>query len=132
MTTTVNIKRIKLSAPIVIDRKKKKKKRKRRYSPGFKEIQLLERDLTKVTHQAVSSLDDGFDAYRQARDKSAGKKRDGAIVDFVPNVGQGVSETIRTASPIPYDVAKATSKTAWRITRYQIRFATQMADDILR
>ncbi len=130
MTATINIKRIELSTPIVINRKKKKKKRK--YSSGLKDIQLMERDITKVTHQAVRSLDDGLVAYQKARNKSAKKKRDGAIVDFVPNMGKGVSKTLRTASPIPYDLAKASSKTAWRITRYQIRFATQVADDVLR
>ncbi len=120
---------IELSTPIVFDRKKKKKKSK--YSPALKEIQILERELTKVSHQTLRSVEAGLVTYQQAQNKSAKKKRDGAVVDFVPNIGKGMSKTLRTASPIPYNVAKASTKTAWRITRYQIRFVTQIADDIL-
>jgi len=131
MSDSIKIKQTNLSPPIVINRKNKKKKNKRKYSPGLKDIQLLERDLTKVTHQAVRSLDDGLTAYQKARNKTAKKKRDGAIVEFVPNMGKGISKTMRVASPIPYTLAKASSKTTWRLTRYQLRFVTQIADDIL-
>ncbi len=122
---------IKLSTPIVIDRKKKKKKNKRKYSPGLKDIQIFERQLTKTSLKTLRSMKAGLVSYQQAQNRSAKKKRDGAVVDFVSNVGQGMSKTLRVASPIPYDIAKVSTKTAWRITRYQIRFASQIADDIL-
>ncbi len=121
-------KKKKMAAPIVIERKKKK--RKKRYSQGFKDIQIMERRLTRASHRMAQSIDEGMDTYRKARNKSARKKRDGAIVDFVPNVAKGAGKTLRTASLVPYDLARASyPKIARRIVRGQIRFVSRLVKD---
>ena len=118
-------KKQKVAAPIVIERKKKK--RKKRYSKGFGDIQIMERHLTRASHRMVQAIEEGITTYRKARNKSARKKRDGAIVDFVPNVAKGTGKTLRTASLVPYDLVRASyPKTARRMLRGQIRFVSHL------
>jgi hypothetical protein len=92
--------------PIVL-RLKKKKKSKRRYSKGLKEVQRMERHLTRSTHRMASATEKGISYYRKRSIKSARKRRDGVIRDFVPNSGLAMSRTMRVASPIPFDLARA-------------------------
>ncbi len=123
---------IELSPPIVMERKaEKKKKKKKKYSTELKTIQMVEKDFTKISLQTLEAFTAGLTGYEKARNKSAKKKRDGAVVDFVPNVGKGISKTMRKASPIPFKIAKTSSNTAWQITRYQINMVSQIADDML-
>ncbi|MFC1936347.1 hypothetical protein ACFLYP_01625 [Chloroflexota bacterium] len=94
--------------PIVLTLKKKKKKKgKRRYSKGLEEMQRMERHLTRSTHRMASAAEKGISSYRKSSIKSARKKRDGAIRDFIPNSGTAVSRALEEASPIPYDIARA-------------------------
>jgi len=92
--------------PIVLTLKKKKKS-KRRYSKGLKEIQRMERHLTRSTHRMARATEKGISYYRKLNIKSARKKRDGVIRDFVPNSGLAMSRSMREASPIPFDIARA-------------------------
>ncbi len=87
----------------------------------------MERHLTRASHRMIQAIDKGVITYRKARKKSARKKRDGAIMDFAPNVAKGAGKTLRTASVIPYDLVRASyPKTARRILRGQIRFVSYL------
>ena len=92
--------------PIVLTLKNKKKS-KRRYSRDLEEIQRMERHLTRSTYRMAKAAEEGISYYRKLNRKSAKKKRDGVIRDFVPNTGLAMSRAMREASPIPYDFARA-------------------------
>ena len=94
--------------PIILTLKKKKKKRsKKRYSKGLEEVQRMERQLTRSTQRLTRAADKGITTYRKLSIKSAENKKDGAVLDFIPNTGIAMSRSMREASTIPYDVAKA-------------------------
>ena len=84
--------KIELATPIVLE---KKKKRIKRYSRGLEDIQIVERHMTRATRRAVRSIEKGLSTYQRSRNTSARKIRDGAIVDFVPNVAKGMGRTVR-------------------------------------
>lgn len=91
---------------------------KKRYSRGWKDPQILERDVSRSAERLAKAASDGFRRYRRRRDKSARKKKDGAIKDFVRNVGQGSERALRTASRAPSDLTRrATTKRLRRTLR---------------
>jgi|SaaInl7_200m_RNA_FD_contig_61_342262_length_1763_multi_7_in_0_out_0_3 hypothetical protein len=107
--------------PIILDLKKKKKK-KRRYSNGLDEIQEMERHLTRASHRMVRSVEKGIANYRLNSIKSAKKKRDGAIRDFIPNSGIAMTHALKEVGPIPNDIARAiNTKPMRRRIRRQLR-----------
>ncbi len=79
--------------PIVVEKKKRKKK----YSRGLlRSFQEFESGMTKSARKIVKAVREGLDAYEDARDASAEKKKDGAIKDLLRNQ----SKALRTALPI--------------------------------
>jgi hypothetical protein len=117
-----------LDTPIVIERRPKKKKR----SPTTRDAQEIERHLSRAAHRTVRAADKGVGVYRKARKKSAVRQRDGALVDFVPNVLRGSAKTMGALSLVPLDLVQA-AKTpqARRITRRTVRYMAQLAGDLL-
>ncbi len=111
--------------PIVI---KTRKKKKYKYSRGLKDLQKSSRGVSKVSSRLARSVVKGMDAYRKASDKSARKKRDGAIRDFGLNMAKGMSKSLRASSRVPYDLARAMDQRGSRRTvRRQVRAASRMA-----
>jgi hypothetical protein len=107
--------------PIVLTLKKKKKS-KRQYSKDLEELQRMERHLTRSTHRMARATEKGISYYRTLNRKSARKKRDGVLRDFVPNTGLAMSRAMREASPIPFDIARAmNTKQNRRRLRRQLR-----------
>lgn len=94
-----------IKAPIVLDFKKKKN-RKRRYSKELEEIQQVERQFARSTHRIARASEKGIASYRKLSTKSAKKKKDGAIKDFIPNSGVAMSRALREASSLPKDFAQ--------------------------
>ena len=108
-------------APIVVERKKKKKKKK--YSKGLKEAQRMERRAADAAERLARAVADGLTVYRKERDKSARKKKDGALVDLIPNAAEGMGEAMRVASKAPVDLAKAVNT---KRVRRQMRAVARM------
>ncbi len=106
--------------PIVIDYKKRKKNKERRdqskprYSNGLKDAQRLEGDLMRVAQRATTALSDGIDTYEKERKKSARKKKDGAVKDYLNNSAKAFSASIKEASEIPVDLAEIANKSSYR------------------
>jgi hypothetical protein len=100
--------------PIVLKLKKEKKKKKRRSSSGLKDVQVRARSLSKARLKIRKAAVKGSLAFRKRSKKSAKKKRDGAVRDLLPNIGWALSRTMRSASGVPYDVAKALDKSGPR------------------
>src|SRR5690242_4124499 len=67
-------------APVVVERQRRGR---RRYSTGLKSVQIMERNLSRAFRRVTRSLNEGVDRYQEARDESADRRRDGAIVDFI-------------------------------------------------
>jgi hypothetical protein len=105
--------------PILI--KSKGKKKKRRYSKGLEDIQRSGRGFTRVSSRILRSVAKGMDEFRKASDKSASKKRDGAIRDLLLNVGKASSKSLKVSARIPRDIAKAMNRrTSRRVFKRQL------------
>jgi hypothetical protein len=115
-----------LDTPIVFERRSKKR------SPTTRDAQEIERHLSRAAHRTIRAADKGMTTYRKARKKSAVRQRNGALVDFVPNVLRGSAKTMGALSLVPLDLVQA-AKTpqAQRITRRSVRFMARLADDML-
>jgi transketolase len=107
--------------PIVLDYKPKKKKQKR-YSKGLGDFQRVEGKLSRINRRVAEAMAEGASTYEKERKKSAGKKKDGAIRDFLPNLGEALSASLRETSSVPADVAAAVNtQSSRRLLRNQIR-----------
>jgi hypothetical protein len=107
--------------PIVLEYKSKKKKKKR-YSKGLGDFQRVEGRLSRVNRRIANAMAEGAATYEKERKRSARKKKDGAIRDFVPNLGEAMSASLREASSVPIDVAEAlNTKSTRRLLRNQLR-----------
>lgn len=104
--------------PIVIDYKKKGKKKrsgqddagKEKYSTGFKDVQLLEKDALRISQKAAKALSKGLDTYDQERQKSARKKTDGAMDDYLYNSTKAASAFIKETADIPVDLVESVNR----------------------
>lgn len=75
--------------------KKKNKRKKRRYSSRYKHLQKLERRNTKSSRKMVRAIDKGIGTYMKRRDKSARKKKDGALKKLNKNIGKGIKKSLK-------------------------------------
>lgn len=116
--------------PIVIDRRRKQGKR--RYSRGTRDLQIIERRLVISARRLGSAIEKGIDAYLTERDRSADRWRDGAIVEFIPNVGEGISIALRELSPVVADLSRAfyTRRTR-RVVRRRVRSAGRLLNSLI-
>ena len=84
-----------------------KRRAKRGSSPTTRRIEDLERRVSKSVHRVARAAEHGASDYIDARDRSARRRRDGALLDIYENVARGVSTAIAEASPVTVDLAKA-------------------------
>ena len=93
---------------VKIGGKKKKGRGKRKYSSIYmRDSARTERAVSKASWRVTDAVAIGIDKYRKDSDKSARKRRDGAIKDFPKNLAKAAGKTVRKASWIGNDVAKA-------------------------
>lgn len=105
----------------------RRKKRKRKYSRGLRDVQELGRTVSKASTRVARAVAKGMAQYRKRSEKSARKKRDGAILDFAVNMADGLGKTIRGLSVLPADLAKGlTTKRGKRRARRQLRFTSRV------
>jgi hypothetical protein len=86
-----------------------KRKGKKRYSRGLKEPEKMADSYARAASRLARAVADGVDEYRRSRDKSARRKRDGAIRDVVRNVGRGLEEALTQGAKVPTDLSKRVS-----------------------
>ena len=112
------------AVPVLVTQPKKKK---RRYSRGLREVQQLERSVSKVSARVARAVAKGMTTYRKRSDKSARKKRDGAIRDFAVNLAEGVGKTMRDLSRVPADLARGlNTKRVRRRVRRTLRSTSRL------
>jgi len=87
-----------------------KKKKKRKYSRAWRSVQELERGVSKGVQRLAFSVVAGIRVWRKSTDKSARKRKDGAIRDALKNGAKAVGRQIRVATWAPLDVLKAVPK----------------------
>ena len=81
---------------------KSKKKKKKKYSRLFRGVQEYERAYSKSAKRLSNAISIGIDEWIAKRDKSASKKRDGAIKDSLMNISKAVSKSLEEAAKVPY------------------------------
>ncbi len=130
MTQTI---RFELNPPIVIKRRtKKRRKKKRLRTPGLQETLDAERYLARAMHRTATSVDQGMAAYRKARKKSAKKKPERVIWDFIPNTMVGTAKMSRGLTRVPVDVVKAFySRRTRRMMRRSLQNGTRLVAETL-
>ena len=92
-----------VSETVVVNKRKKK----RGSSRASRRLADIENRASKSLRRVTKAVDRGVEIYREKRDKSERKRRDGALVDFYENAAVGVAETIAKSSPALTDLAKA-------------------------
>jgi hypothetical protein len=103
------------------------RKKKRRYSKGLKELQQLERAVSRTSSRVARAVAKGMATYRKRSDKSSFKKRDGSVRDFGVNLAAGLGKTLRLLSAVPSDLAKGLdTKRARKRTRRQVKVASRI------
>lgn len=83
---------------------KHKRSKKRRYSKSLKRLGNAERWVGKAAYRMADALASGLQEYRTKSDKSARKKKDGALRDLFRNAIKGMSKTMSKASKVPSDL----------------------------
>jgi len=99
-------------APIVVE--VERKRRKRRYTRGVHDVQTTNRGFVKASRRLVRAVARGMSTYLKESDKSARKKRDGAMRDFNLNVADAIGTSLRQASGITADLARSLNTRGWR------------------
>jgi hypothetical protein len=118
-----------IDTPIVFERRRRSSKK---VSPALRDWHTTERHLTRAMKRTIRAADKGMGAYRKARRKAARRTRDGAIVDFIPNVVKGSSVAMRELALVPFDLLRATyTRQTRRIIRRSVRAAARITDDML-
>jgi hypothetical protein len=103
----------------------RRKRGKKKYSRGLKDVQRFEDGLTTAAKRLSRAVEKGLRTYRKRRNKSARKRKDGAIRDGLDNLSIGLGRTLRVASDAPYDFTrKVNSKRFSRDLRNTLRFFT--------
>jgi len=85
----------------------RRKKRKRGSSRSSRRLTDIENRASKAMRRVSKAVDKGVKTYRDQRDKSQRKRRDGALVDSYQNAAVGTAEAIAQSSPVLTDFAKA-------------------------
>ena len=107
--------------PAAIVYKKKKKKRKK-YSRGLRDIQRAERRVSKAADRLTRAARKGTRTYRKRRNKSARKRRDGAVTDVFINLSEGAADAFASGAPVITDLTRAVQpRRLRRAARQQFR-----------
>ena len=84
-----------------------KRKKKRGSSRSSRRLEDIENRASKAFHRVTRAVNKGVRTYRDKRDKSERRRRDGALVDWYENAAVGISEAVANSSPVLTDFAKA-------------------------
>lgn len=93
-------------------------KSKRKRSRSLRDLQKMERRLSKAALRMSRAVHEGVVTYIRERDLSAERIRDGALLEMPVNAAKGLSAAIAKGSRVPVDVARAVdTRTARRAIR---------------
>ena len=92
---------------ISVDEPKRRKKKRRGSSKSSRRLIDIENRASKSMRRVSKAVDKGVKTYREQRDKSERKRRDGTIVDSYQNASVGIAEAVANSTPVLTDFAKA-------------------------
>lgn len=81
-----------------------KTKKGRKYSNGAKRVQVLERGVSNGGQRLALAVEIGLTNWNRRRNKSAKKRRDGAVRDALQNATFAAGRALREASWAPSDM----------------------------
>jgi hypothetical protein len=110
------------AGPVYIDMRGKSGK-KRRYSRDARDLQRAARPLNRGLERFTSAVAESATQWRKDWDRSAEKKRDGALKDAPENAARAIARVVRGTSWVPVDAAKALRQT--RLYRQLVRALTR-------
>lgn len=84
-----------------------KPRRKRKYSKNLRDIQKFERNASRALQRVAGSVEAGVREWRKATNRSARRKRDGAIRDALDNYAKATGKQLRVMSRAPADLVRA-------------------------
>lgn len=88
----------------------KTKKKKRRYTKGLGAVQQIERGVARSLDAMAEGFARVFSEYKKRSDKSARKKRDGALRDGLENWTKAMGKGMSISSKAPYKFARTISR----------------------
>ena len=109
--------------PVVGEPVDSKNSKKKRYSSrSARRFGEIESRISKSVHRVSNAVENGVSTYLEKRDKSARKRRDGALVDFYENAAVGISKALSESSPVLSDFAEiANSRRSRKLIRKVVR-----------
>jgi hypothetical protein len=85
-----------------------KKKKKKKYSTGLSRVvQELESGMNKGARKVAKAVRKGLGEYKDRRDDSAGKKKDGALRDLLRNQSKALRKGLPIAAKAPAEILDA-------------------------
>ncbi|MCB0006545.1 MAG: hypothetical protein KDE04_08815 [Anaerolineales bacterium] len=113
--------------PVVLKYKKfSKGRKKKKYSKGTGDWQRMERDMSKINKKISRAIAEGAATYDRERNKSASKKKDGAVRDFGRNLAEAISATMDETTSVPRDVAEMLdNKSSRKLLKRQLKLASE-------
>ena len=82
-------------------------KPRRKESKELKGLLKAERAASKAASKLSRAVARGVEEYRRRSEKSARKRKDGAVADLARNVASSVGEAVRGASEVPAQLTRA-------------------------
>lgn len=102
------------------------KKRKKKYSKGLRDLQRLERGLSRASLRLADAVSAGLRTYHQRSEASALERRDGAFRDSFENAAIATGKSLQVASRVPRDLARGVkTKWLWKRVRPLIKLAAK-------
>ena len=94
------------------------KKKKKKYSSGTRDAQKLERAFGRAAGRIARAVSVGIETYNQESDRSARKRKDGAVRDALVNASMGLGDAMQELSRAPRELANGIpSGLMWRQMR---------------
>jgi hypothetical protein len=114
---------------IEVDRKRRKK----RYSRGLRDLQTTNRGMARASRRLVRAVERGIGTYLKESNRSARKKRDGAVRYFGLNSADAFGRSLREMSDIPADLARTFDTRGWRrMTRRSLKASARLNRQMFR
>jgi hypothetical protein len=99
-----------LDATLVVTQEIKTKKKKRRYTKGLRAIQHIERGVARSLDVMAEGFARVFSEYKKQSDKSARKKKDGALRDGIENWTKAMGKGMGISGKAPYKFVRTVSR----------------------
>ena len=92
-------------------------KKKKKYSKQLREAQRIERAASKTRKRMLKAVLRGVETWESNRDRSAEKRKDGAVRDAMRNTARAYGDYVRAVSRMPEDMIRMMPKPSKKAMR---------------